>query len=77
MGEPDPPESTGVIDTLLEGVLPGTAGYSGSTSASTAALQQDYVADILPEAGPDEDEGSEELLLHGDMPDEEPPALGQ
>ena len=58
-GEPDPPAAPSVIDSLLEGVLPGTPGYLGSGGAG-GALQQDYVSDILPEAGPDEEEEEEE-----------------
>ena len=52
-GEPDPPEPPGVIDTLLEGVLPGTDGYMGGRGEG---MQPEFVADILPPGGDEWDE---------------------
>ncbi|CAL8465543.1 g5079 [Coccomyxa elongata] len=51
-GEVDPPEEPDVIESLLEGVLPGTAGYV----AGAAAQRDSYMMDILPEGDGDEDE---------------------
>ncbi len=48
-GEPDAPAEPDVIDQLLDGVLPGTAGYVDGGPA-----QRDYMMDILPE-GPDDE----------------------
>lgn len=62
-GEPDPPEAPGVIDALLEGVLPGTEGYMGGRGEGT---QQDFVTDILP---PGEDDGDgDRVELEGTPP---------
>ncbi|BDA49927.1 hypothetical protein COCOBI_15-0550 [Coccomyxa sp. Obi] len=49
-GEADPPEEPDFIDSLLEGVLPGTAGYVGGA----AAERDSYMLDILPEGDEDE-----------------------
>lgn len=51
-GEADPPEEPDVIESLLEGVLPGTAGYV----AGAAAQRDSYMMDILPEGDEDGDE---------------------
>jgi hypothetical protein len=48
-GEADPPPQPNVIDQLLDGVLPGTAGF-----VDGGAAQRDYMMDILPE-GPEDD----------------------
>ena len=49
-GEADAPEEPDMIESLLEGVLPGTAGYVGGA----AAERDSYMMDILPEGDEDE-----------------------
>jgi hypothetical protein len=49
VGEPDGPAEPDLIDGLLEGTLPGTAGFQGDTS-----IQMDFMRDILPEGGDDD-----------------------
>lgn len=51
-GEHDPPEEPDVIDSLLEGVLPGTAGYVGGAGAE----RDSYMMDILPEENEEDKE---------------------
>lgn len=44
VGEPDAPAEPDAIDGLLDGALPGTAGFQENTDA-----QVDFIRDILPE----------------------------
>ena len=48
MGEPDAPAEPDAIDGLLDGALPGTAGFQEDTEA-----QLDFIRDILPEGDDD------------------------
>lgn len=48
VGDPDPPALPDTIDGLLEGTLPGTAGFKEDTG-----LQVDFMRDILPEGNDD------------------------
>lgn len=51
-GEPDAPAEPDILDSLLDGVLPGTDGFF--EGAAGGAAQQSYMLDILPE-GPDDE----------------------
>ena len=61
LGEPDAPAEPDAIDGLLEGALPGTAGFQEDTGA-----QVDFMRDILPEGDDDALEG--EAANDGDAP---------
>ena len=64
-GEPDAPAEPDAIDGLLDGALPGTAGFQEDTGA-----QVDFMRDILPE-GDEDDVPEPEAAQNGDPPDGE------
>ena len=61
VGEPDAPAEPDAIDGLLDGALPGTAGFKEDTEA-----QVDFIRDILPEG--DDDALEPEAAYSGDAP---------
>ena len=54
VGQPDEPDEPDAIDTLLEGSLPGTAGFLEDTD-----MQVDFMRDILPEGTDDVMDGEQ------------------
>lgn len=64
VGESDGPAEPDLIDGLLEGALPGTAGFQGDTS-----MQMDFMRDILPE-GEDDDVSESIAAQSGEEPTE-------
>ena len=64
VGESDGPAEPDLIDGLLEGALPGTAGFQGDTS-----MQMDFMRDILPE-GEDDDVSEFNTAQSGEEPTE-------
>jgi hypothetical protein len=54
-GEADPPAPIDQFDELLEGVLPGTAGFL-ERDGGTGTERERYMLDILPEGDDDDQE---------------------
>ena len=63
LGEPDAPAEPDAIDGLLDGALPGTAGFQEDTGA-----QVDFMRDIMPEGNDDDAELEPEAAGNGDTP---------
>ena len=63
LGAPDAPAEPDAIDGLLDGALPGTAGFQESTGA-----QVDFMRDILPEGDDGDDALEPDAAYNGDAP---------